>query len=85
MSAMGEAGGFGQSMATAGGAPTADQLATGVLDSLKQLMSAAVEISTTVPSVAQQMKAVRQASMEAMLIVQNLAQSGNEGGMEAGY
>ena len=70
----------GQSLAEAGGPPSAEEQAKGILDSLKQIMALAVSIATSAPPVADKMKAVRQSAMEASLVVQNMAQSGNGGG-----
>ena len=67
-------------MAAAGGPPTVDDQAQGILSNLRAIMAMAVSIASSVEPVADKMKDIRQSAMEAMLVVQNMAQSGNGSG-----
>lgn len=67
-------------MAQAGGPPSVDQMAEGVRNTLKSIMAMAVSAAESAPPIAEKMKAVRQGAMEAMLVVQNMATGGSEGG-----
>lgn len=69
-----------QSLAEAGGVPTVDEIAEGVKGSLKTIMSLAVSVAESVPTLSEKMKLIRQTALESTLTVQSMAESGSEGG-----
>jgi hypothetical protein len=57
--------------------PTADDMSEGVLEGLRQVLSITTTAARSVPALADKMRDVRQAVMEAMLTVQNMTEQGN--------
>lgn len=61
------------------GAPTAEDLAHGVKETLKRMMADAVHIAETAPALADRMKQVRQLAMESVMVTQNMVDQDESG------
>lgn len=58
--------------------PDANQMAQGVLGILRNVMATSAAIARDVPPLSEEMRAIRQATMGAMMKVQTMTEQGNE-------
>lgn len=58
--------------------PDANQMAQGVLDTLRNVLATSAAVARDVPPLADKMRSIRQAAMEAMLQMQTMTAQGSE-------